>query len=166
MDVEQRAREILAAQCEADGMPEAAEMVRAGTFKGDAEGGFNTTIRAMTFALSQNSRVPTEFFRTREMNMAMTVEEVAKIISGAPFPSKQSLAKARAVVEFMDNRAALTPPEGFVLVPVVPTEAMLDAEHAASEIHVGYGEDYYVENPKEVWAAMIAARPEVPDGRG
>lgn len=56
--------------------------------------------------------------RAREMKMAMTVEEVARIISGAPFPSKQSLSKARAVVEYMGNRAALTPPEGYLLVPV------------------------------------------------
>ncbi|MCX2894831.1 hypothetical protein ORG27_14725 [Stenotrophomonas lactitubi] len=75
MDVEQRARELLAAQCEIDGMPEAAEMVRAGTFKGDAVDGFQTTIRAII--------------------------------------------------------AALTPPEGYVLVPVEPTETMLDAGRAA-----------------------------------
>lgn len=57
--------------------------------------------------------------------------------------------------------AALTPPEGWVLVPVVPTEAMLDAEHATAEIHDEYGEDRYVENAEAVWAAMLAARPEV-----
>lgn len=57
--------------------------------------------------------------------------------------------------------AALTPPEGFVLVPVEPTEAMLDAEYATAEIHDEYGEDRYVENAEAVWAAMLAARPEV-----
>lgn len=59
-------------------------------------------------------------------------------------------------------RLALTPPEGFVLVPVYPTEAMLDAEHATAEIHNEWGEDLYVENAEAVWAAMLAARPEMP----
>lgn len=61
------------------------------------------------------------------------------------------------------SAAALTPPEGYVLVPVEPTEAMLDAEYGTAEIHDEYGEDRYVENPEAVWAAMIAARPEVPN---
>lgn len=138
--------------------------------------------------------------RAREMNLAMTVEEVARIISGAPFPSKQSLSKARAVVEFMENRSALTPPEGhvvvtrneagqavsvtrqddegrtlsviaefepvkgdmgnpisvpdgFVLVPVEPTEAMQIAVEKANSWLIRY------EAP-EIWAAMLAARPE------
>lgn len=52
MDVEQRARELLAAQCEIDGMPEAAEMVRSGTFKGDAADGYQTTMRAIIAALT------------------------------------------------------------------------------------------------------------------
>lgn len=55
---------------------------------------------------------------------------------------------------------ALTPPEGFVLVPVEPTQEMLDAEHATARIHDEYGEDRYVGNAEEVWAAMLAARPE------
>lgn len=85
--------------------------------------------------------------RAREMNMAMTVEEVAKIISGAPFPSRKSLEKARTVIEYMSNRAALTPPEGYVLVPVEPTEAMIEASYG----HYGPG----------AYEAMLAARPEV-----
>jgi len=36
----------------------------------------------------------------------MQVEKVAKIISGAPFPSKQSLAKARKVVESLELGSA------------------------------------------------------------
>lgn len=43
-----------------------------------------------------------------ETQIAILVEDVAKIISGAPFPSKQKYTKARQVVEFMTNRAALT----------------------------------------------------------
>lgn len=49
--------------------------------------------------------------------------------------------------------AALTPPEGYVLVPVAPTRQM---QVAALE-----GE-WNRATPAEVWAAMLAARPEVP----
>lgn len=57
--------------------------------------------------------------------------------------------------------AALTPPEGFVLVPVEPTEAMLAAGGDAEQIHVEWGVDPYVANSVEIWAAMLSARPEV-----
>lgn len=52
--------------------------------------------------------------------------------------------------------AALTPPEGYVLVPVQPTEAMLNE---------GYG---WVDGTglELAYMSMLAARPEVPDGRG
>jgi hypothetical protein len=91
--------------------------------------------------------------RAREMSMAMTVGEVAKIISGAPFPSKQSLAKARSVVEFMGNRAALTPPAGFVLVPVEPSPAMIDAPLVM--------DSPTNDGTRRTWAYMLSARPEV-----
>ena len=108
----------------------------------------------------------------REMNMAMTVEDVAKLISGAPFPSKQSLAKARAVVEFLGNRAVLTPPEGdmgnpisfpegFVLVPVEPTEAMLRAGGWV-EPPDAHGQEYIEkQGAAQCWKLMMNARPEV-----
>lgn len=51
-EIELKARELLAAQCEADGMPEAAKTVRTGSFEGDAADGFRTTIRALVAALS------------------------------------------------------------------------------------------------------------------
>ena len=50
--------------------------------------------------------------------------------------------------------AALTPPEGYVLVPVEPTEAMQIAVEKANPWLIRY------EAP-EIWAAMLAARPEV-----
>lgn len=49
--------------------------------------------------------------------------------------------------------AALTPPEGYVLVPVEPTEAMLQ------EIHLV--KSFTGEAMHRRYAAMIAARPEV-----
>lgn len=51
--------------------------------------------------------------------------------------------------------AALTPPEGFVLVPVEMTEAMQIAGEKANRWLIRH------EMP-EAWAAMLAARPEVP----
>ncbi|MET4680438.1 Lar family restriction alleviation protein [Stenotrophomonas rhizophila] len=58
-------------------------------------------------------------------------------------------------VQAWNTRAALTPPEGYVLVPVEPTRQM---QVAALE-----GE-WNRATPAEVWAAMLAARPEVPGG--
>ncbi|WP_407604759.1 hypothetical protein [Pseudomonas aeruginosa] len=53
-------------------------------------------------------------------------------------------------------QAALTPPEGYVLVPMVPTKAMVDASvPAASQDQTG-------RRQRAVWDAMLAARPEVP----
>lgn len=45
--------------------------------------------------------------------------------------------------------AALTPPEGFVLVPVEPTEAMLAIATGAEGLR------------RRLWGLMLAARPEV-----
>lgn len=52
--------------------------------------------------------------------------------------------------------AALTPPEGYVLVPVEPTEAMLQ------EIHLV--KSFTGEAMHRRYAAMLAARPEVVGG--
>lgn len=52
------------------------------------------------------------------------------------------------MAEHWNTRAALTPPEGYVLVPVILTQEMEDA---------GYPAD----TAQEGWAAMLAARPEV-----
>ncbi|WP_164275888.1 hypothetical protein [Stenotrophomonas sp. B1-1] len=51
-------------------------------------------------------------------------------------------------------QAASTPPEGYVLVPAEPTAAMQIAGERANVWLIRY------EMPK-VWAAMLAARPEV-----
>lgn len=51
--------------------------------------------------------------------------------------------------------AALTPPEGYVLVPVEPTEEMI-----AAAWRYGDGDD--APDPVYSWRAMLAARPEVP----
>ncbi len=55
--------------------------------------------------------------------------------------------------------AALTPPEGYVLVPVEPTDAMLEAVPTSSHLRLR-------EEVKRIalgeWRKMVAARPEVP----
>lgn len=53
-------------------------------------------------------------------------------------------------------RAALAPPEGYVLVPRVPTKAMVDASVPATS------QDQTGRRQRAVWDAMLAARPEVP----
>jgi hypothetical protein len=62
----------------------------------------------------------------------------------------------KGAVEAWNRRVALTPPEGFVLVPVEPTEAMLQ------EIHLV--KSFTGEAMHRRYAAMIAARPEVLGG--
>jgi len=64
---------------------------------------------------------------------------------GLPVDSGDAL---RAIV------AALTPPEGYVLVPVEPTDDMLLAAHRADTSRAPITSRYF---------AMLAARPEVPN---
>ncbi|MBA0332783.1 hypothetical protein [Stenotrophomonas maltophilia] len=52
--------------------------------------------------------------------------------------------------------AALTPPDGYVLVPVVPTKQMMDAAVPASS------QDQTGRRQRATWDAMLSARPEVP----
>ncbi|MDG9939678.1 hypothetical protein N7670_09790 [Stenotrophomonas maltophilia] len=51
--------------------------------------------------------------------------------------------------------AALTPPEGYVLVPLEPTEKMLDALYRAEG-------DMSDDDLRSLWGDVLAARPEVP----
>lgn len=53
--------------------------------------------------------------------------------------------------------AALTPPNGYVLSPVIPTKAMMDAAVPAG------AQDQTGRRELSVWSAMLAARPEVPN---
>lgn len=50
--------------------------------------------------------------------------------------------------------AALTPPEGYVLVPVKPTSAMIDAPLVM--------DSPTNDGTRRTWSYMLAARPEVP----
>lgn len=93
--------------------------------------------------------------RARELLASVTREmypdDIAKrYVIDKLMADELDLISARAAVRALI--AALTPPEGYVLVPVEPTKEMLDA---------GYGfEDGYPVDP-DLYRAMLAARPEV-----
>lgn len=55
--------------------------------------------------------------------------------------------------------AALTPPEGFVLVPVEPTEEMIEAGWDSASDYIG--EHRRIDSLGTAWVAMLAARPGV-----
>lgn len=65
-----------------------------------------------------------------------------------------SRAEAWALQHF---HSALTPPEGFVLVPEIPTAEMLSA---SAKARAQGGASY------EAWVAMLSARPEVKNVHG
>ncbi len=58
--------------------------------------------------------------------------------------------------------AALTPPEGYVLVPVEPTSAMQDVVESMKLPHALLRTGVPLADFRERYAAMLAARPEVP----
>lgn len=58
-------------------------------------------------------------------------------------------------------RAALTPPEGYVLVPVEPTEAMLRSGGGVEPSEPIGQQCIEAEGARLCWALMLAARPEV-----
>ncbi len=66
-----------------------------------------------------------------------------------------SINEARSIN--LEIEAASTPPEGYVLVPVEPTEAMI-----AEAWKYGSADD--APDPVYSYRAMLAARPEVPGG--
>lgn len=68
-------------------------------------------------------------------------------------PTETIASAKRRLTQSWNTRAALTPPEGYVLVPVEPTREMIDAYVAV---------DARFNSARHDWAVMIAARPEVP----
>lgn len=94
------------------------------------------------------------------------VEAVARIWSGAPFPSKRSLEKARAALSAAQSAGSgsgaegCAVPEGWKLVPVKATEEMIAAGRMARmNIEGGYG------GPSS-WEAMLDASPPPPARKG
>ncbi len=88
--------------------------------------------------------------RARELLAAEYVKQGlnnhADMIGNSRIPNPADALAIRAII------VALTPPDGYVLAPVVPTEEM----------------EFIVGNPHEArfyWEAMIAARPGVPNGK-
>ncbi|MEG0182005.1 MAG: hypothetical protein RR704_00915, partial [Stenotrophomonas sp.] len=58
--------------------------------------------------------------------------------------------------------AALTPPEGYVLVPVAPTVAMLRSGGGVEPSEPIGQQCIEAEGARLCWTLMLAARPEVP----
>ncbi|MEN5338933.1 hypothetical protein ABE583_02925 [Stenotrophomonas sp. TWI143] len=76
-----------------------------------------------------------------------------KIRQGRPAMFREEL---RALI------AALTPPEGYVLVPVRPTDAMKDAVESIKMPHAYLRTGIRIADFHERYSAMLCARPEVP----
>lgn len=70
----------------------------------------------------------------------------------------------KGAVEAWNRRAALTPPEGYVLVPVKPTEAMVDAVESIKMPHALLRTSVRLADFDQRYSSMLAARPEVSGG--
>lgn len=85
----------------------------------------------------------------REQGMELTAERLDDICT------KIEGGSLRASLDAI--KAALTPPEGFVMVPVEPTEAMVKAVYPLHYF------TYLGPELRENWRRMIDARPEIPN---
>lgn len=124
--IEQRAREMLAEEFEARGLVEPARELRSSDSLASMEPGFAASVAAVIAALTI-----AESFAS-QADCAIRLAESAQ---------------RRA------DRAALTPPEGYVLVPVEPTEEMVNA---AEDAYMPFGDMEFAIQ------AAISARPEAP----
>lgn len=98
------------------------------------------------------------------------VEDIGGLQSG-PFPRCMKCGARppgpfsegkRNAVDVWNTRSALTPPKGYVLVPVRPTEAMVDAVESIKMPHAYLRTGVRIADFNERYSAMLAARPEVP----
>ncbi|MFX1724992.1 hypothetical protein [Stenotrophomonas sp. AS1] len=102
--------------------------------------------------------------RAREKAEAL----IGEVLTAALSAGEITVNQARAVNAALE--AALAPPEGYVLVPVEPTTAMMEAagrvvfQEAGQQWSdsAGFAEGFVVETQRLCHAAMLAARPEVP----
>ncbi|WP_423176291.1 MULTISPECIES: hypothetical protein [unclassified Stenotrophomonas maltophilia group] len=84
----------------------------------------------------------------------MDVEQRARELLAQAFgcePGELLPVEVRAVRAVLAYHAALTPPEGYVLVPAEPTKEMIEAALAGMQAYCA----------QEVWTDMLSARPEV-----
>lgn len=139
MDVEQRARELLAAQFDANGACAKTAMAARDTYT-------MGVVRAIIAALTP----PEGWVAAADRELVAAEIGVAKTDDSTDVAS----AKLRALIDW--HVSVATDPAvngGYVLVPVEPSEAM---QQAAAD---------YLDVPVKahgLWAAMLAARPEVP----
>lgn len=92
--------------------------------------------------------------------LAKLLAEIAIIVNGPEPPltrwSYHDLPEKVRALKQAPPAAAV--PEGYALVPVEPTEAMLDAMHDRIRILCNPAEkSASIRNDREVWAAMLAA---------
>ncbi|WP_414488834.1 hypothetical protein [Stenotrophomonas maltophilia] len=87
--------------------------------------------------------------RARELVMA-EIPDLAKECFGY---QRMTVVNLHVVMRIL--RAALTPPEGYVMVPSVLPEKMLDALYCAEG-------DMSDDDMQKLWQQLLAARPEVP----
>lgn len=146
MDVEQRARELLAAEYDKVGGWFAAECIRNSDARWPATASLNAIIAALA---------PPDGSDQNLLELAATFETCIPFL---PSAGQRNIGKAVAQLRHMAM--------GYVLVPVEPTEAMLKAGSWV-EPPGAHGQEYIEkQGAAQCWKLMMNARPEVPDGRG
>lgn len=150
MDVEQRARELLVKELRDSHYFMTGDSIEAGN-DGCVAPGY-VVLRAIIAALTPPDLLPVHV--VEEVVRALTIHGVS-----VPESKEEQVARGLQLVLLLCKQTPrqFTPPEGYVLVPVEPTEAMLGSGNEAES------ESKFA---SEIYTAMIYARPEVPDGRG
>lgn len=143
--IEKRARELLAAHYDRAGPSGVAEGVRAGAYDGEPE------MMALIQAMAEIP-VDREADRARYPDPAFNRWLDQSVTESGEYSVWHMLRSVHDAHSGWSSAAdALTPPEGYVLVPVEPTEAMMSAAGVGAE-----------SLRRHMWRLMIAARPEVP----
>lgn len=196
MDVEQRARELLARCLDEWGRPCEAGNVREGEDLESYESELRLLSQLLCFGLDTADGHGRAALTPPEGHVVVTRNEAGQAVAVTRQDDEGRILSVIAEFESPkgDMGNPISVPDGFVLVPVEPTEAMIDAgraavmaEHcagpkwtprqhfeASGRSIAGIPEDVLDERgplTKEstaamVFGAMLAARPEVPDGRG
>lgn len=158
-DIKKRARELLAAEYRKGGANPAACDLLAGRASWPNQMALNAIVAALT---------PTEreVLSESEKDVALAqAVEFAEYVERQAKGAMVDAAKRFLSLPYAQELARrLTPPEGYVLVPVEPTDDMI---WAPSDVEVGYPmwagsrDGCTTDEAKAIWAAMLAARPEV-----
>ncbi|CAH3844560.1 TPA: hypothetical protein MCR07_003988 [Klebsiella pneumoniae] len=117
-----------------------------------------------TYGAGSNVMLPAE---EAEALAAMDSEPVAEVLSNRPGNDTSTIDRALPVGTQLYLHAQPEPvvPDGYVMVPKEPTEAMCDISHIGVDVYCGITDDneYYSIGGAEaakVWKAMLAAAPQ------